>query len=335
MSRRAGAVVGIALLAVGFACTPGKHAPPTPRPETTVQLPATARVERPTSSATAPSSSAPAPTPVPTPLALGGSPGCATPFPAGDTVDSLVTSNGPRGYRLHVPPRYDAKRGTPVVFNFHGSNRSAYDQESYTGLWRIADRETFILIGPEGLGGEWDIDEYYADDVAFVLALLDRVSAQLCVDQTRVYATGFSNGAEMASLLGCRAPQLFAAIAPVSGVEYDYNCGPEELPVLSFQGTDDHNVYFDEAPPAMEQWATHNRCAETLTETRLSASVVRQSYDGCGVDDVILYIIEGGGHTWPGADDDAGGSGGIGFTTHEINANDVIWKFFAGHRRKP
>ena len=341
MNCRAGGILGIALLAGGLACTAGGNDAPTPRPEPTAQLVATTRVERPAPTATtAPTATpTPAPTPAPTPVALHSSPGCELAIPVGDTIDSLLTTSGPRSYRLHVPLHYNPSQATPLVFNFHGSNRSAYDQESYTGLWQKADAETFILIGPEGTGGEWDIEGYYADDgvddVAFVLAILAHVSDQLCVDATRVYATGFSNGAEMASLVGCREPEVFAAIAPVSGVEYDYNCGVTELAVLSFQGTDDYNVYFDYAPPAMEEWARHNHCAGTISEERLSASVVRQAYDGCDAAEVILYVIEGGGHTWPGAPDDAGGSGGIGFTTHEIDANDVIWKFFADHQRTP
>ena len=45
-----------------------------------------------------------------------------------------------------------------------------------------------------------------------------------------------------------------------------------------------------------------------------------------------FYTIEGGGHTWPGASDD---SVGVGATTHEINASELIWDLFGRIRREP
>ena len=42
---------------------------------------------------------------------------------------------------------------------------------------------------------------------------------------------------------------------------------------------------------------------------------------------VLLYIVEGGGHTWPGAADVAR----LGNVTQEIDATDLIWEFFEAH----
>lgn len=304
----------------------------------------------PTAPAATPTSAAPAaPTAQPSPPAFGqrgrvpsqpppfmSSAGCGMPASAGDSIETVEIGALPRTYRLHVPPTYRLRRATPVVLNFHGSNRTAAAQEEYSGLWRVADRAGFILIGPESPWGEWDIGGWEAggdaDDLAYVQAILAQVSARLCIDPARIYATGFSNGAEMASLVGCRMADVFAAIAPVAGVEFDEDCGERPMPVLSFQGTEDYNVFFEDAPPAMADWAEHNGCGAAISVKPISASVRREAYDGCGTADVVLYIIEGGGHTWPGAADDAGGVGGIGFTTHDIDANDLIWQFFSAHR---
>ncbi len=265
--------------------------------------------------------------------------GCSGNRAAGDFYETLVTAAGDeRAYRLHVPSKYRSNKSTPVVFNFHGYGRSAEEQESYSQLVPIADRETFILVTPEGSGypPAWDIVGVYAengiDDVAFVAELLDALEAKLCVDTARVYATGLSNGAEMAAQLACTLPHRFAAVAPVAGVVYQ-GCDGGALPVVSFHGTEDWNVPFEFAPPAMSDWAAHNGCdlAAGVEVVQVSEHVSRESFLGCGAAPVVLYVVDGGGHTWPGAEDDAGGAGP---TTHEINASELIWEFFRA-RPKP
>lgn len=266
-----------------------------------------------------------------------GTEACGTDFGPGDSVQYVLTGGNWRSFLLHVPAHYQSTVPSPVVFSFHGYGRSASAQHEYTDLWQLADSAGFILIEPEGWGSpqEWDLagDYYYdgIDDLSFTTDILQEIDSQLCVDSSRIYATGFSNGAEMASLVGCRLGNVFAAVAPVSGVEYDGDCVDRPVPVLSLQGTDDWNVPFDDAPPAMADWASHNGCSDTQTTTAVSASVTEQPYDGCANADVVLYVIDGGGHTWPGAADYAGENGGVGFTTHEIDANELIWKFFAAH----
>jgi polyhydroxybutyrate depolymerase len=105
------------------------------------------------------------------------------------------------------------------------------------------------------------------------------------------------------------------------------------VPILALHGTDDYNVPFESARPAMADWALHNGCAADIVTEQISEHVSRESYSGCGANAVVLYVIEGGGHTWPGAEDDAP-HGGAGPTTHEISASELIWSFFAAHARK-
>ena len=45
---------------------------------------------------------------------------------------------------------------------------------------------------------------------------------------------------------------------------------------------------------------------------------------------VQLVTVEGGGHTWPGADIDSGGTGQP--TTQTIEAHELIWDFFRTQR---
>lgn len=256
---------------------------------------------------------------------------CGSSSTAGDFVETV---DG-RSYRLHVPASYSPNVPAALVVNFHGYDRTAAEQEQYSGLVPVADRQGFILVTPEGSGSPqgWDVVGVYAedgvDDVAFTSALVQQVRSQLCIDSARIYAIGISNGAEMASQVACDVPETFAAVAAIAGV-INQDC-TTPVPVVAFHGTADENVLFDWAPAAVEAWATTNGCSLTAQTTPISEHVELVAYHGCTSGaDVAFYIINGGGHTWPGAADD---SGGVGPTTHEISASEIAWQFFAAHPR--
>ena len=264
----------------------------------------------------------------------GGSGGCGTAQHGGDMIASVQSPDGDRSYRVHLPSGYNPSRPTPLVVNFHGSSKTALEQETYSGLVPFADREGFILVSPEGSGQpqEWEVVGVYGgagiDDVEVTRKIVEATRAALCIDPRRIYATGHSNGGEMASQVGCYLSDIFAAVAPVSGVVYQ-GCDGRPMPVISLHGTVDYNVPFATARPAMAEWATHNGCSTEQEIVPVAEHVWRESYRGCGGADVVLYVIDGGGHTWPDAADNAGG---VGPTTHEVSANALIWQFFASHR---
>ncbi len=248
-----------------------------------------------------------------------------TACPAGATTGlsvKMMTSSGiERSYRLYVPSSYDASAPVAMVLNFHGLGGSGQQQERGSGFIDIAEREGFVLVSPDGTNspkrwyiyGKWE--RGYVDDFAFVDDLIDEVSASVCIDPARIFATGMSNGAGLSSLLGCENDRI-AAIAPVAGSPYSAylcrNAGP--VPVIAFHGTDDTLVPFDggnggrlglPVTPVrdnMRDWAEHNGCDMTLQTERIAEDVVLERYTNCDEGaDVLLYVIEGGGHTWPGA----------------------------------
>src|SRR5437016_14615506 len=58
---------------------------------------------------------------------------------------------GERAYIVHVPPRAGAKP-LPVVINLHGGGGNAENQQRYSGMDRVADREHFLVVYPDGTG---------------------------------------------------------------------------------------------------------------------------------------------------------------------------------------
>jgi len=275
--------------------------------------------------------------------------GCGQPLPTGvalgrTTIRTMTSGAIAREYRLHLPPGLSMAKATAVVLNFHGLGSNAVQQEAYSGLVPVSDREGFILVTPDGTGTTraWAALASIptgVDDVLFTKDLLDRIQADLCVDTARVYSTGMSNGAFMSSRLACVLSDRIAAIAPVAGVNFPLEPCGTPVPVLAFHGTIDRTVPFEAglifgvlpyagARTYASDWASYNHCAVSPDVEKISESVARENFSKCSGADVSLFVVKGGGHTWPGASIEIGRPGE---TTKEISAAEEIWKFFAAH----
>ncbi len=268
----------------------------------------------------------------------------AKPHAVGDSNETLPSGGLERTYILHVPPQYDGTRETPLVLNLHGFGSNARQQAIYSGFPAKGDHEGFIVVTPNGTGApqHWNYPGLPGtDDIAFIRELLDRLESDLCIDAKRVFVSGMSNGAAMSSFVACAMPDRITAIAPVAASVFARTCpGVGAIPIISFRGTDDFCVPFEggtsqcgqqfpvvAAKDAMKSWAEHDGCSMTPAEQQFSANVDTIAYSECADDTaVVLFIIKGGGHTWPGAIDVPR----LGATTHEVNATDEIWQFFVG-----
>jgi len=271
---------------------------------------------------------------------------CGSAHGAGQTAESFTFQGQARTYQQYVPRGYDGRTKVPVVFDFHGYGSSAAQQMVYGDFRPLADRDTFLVVAPDGQGGSRHFnltgEAGLQDDVAMVGALLDHVEATFCVDTTRVYATGMSDGGAMSSVLACKSPDRFAAFAPVAVMIFVPGCGGQrDESIVSFMGTADPVVPFNggrisccgnatigAAPDTMASWAAHDGCNATFAEEGLGSEVRRRTWSGCkNGSSVVFYIIDGGGHTWPGSIPIRT----LGLTTQQINASDLIWTFFKAH----
>ena len=235
---------------------------------------------------------------VETRAATAAAPACPSGAPAGLSIETMASGGGERSYRLYVPASYDASAPLPLLLNFHGFGSSAAEQERYSGFIDVAEANGFVLVTPDGTNNpqRWYIygrlEPGYVDDFAFVDALIDEVSASVCIDQSRIYAAGISNGGAMSSLLGCNVERI-AAVAPVAGAPFsDASCaGDGSVPVIAFHGTADDVVPFDGGAGGrlglpitpvrenMRDWAAHNGCDLTLQSERIAPDVVLERYE--------------------------------------------------------
>ncbi|MRK00760.1 hypothetical protein GEV27_04420 [Aeromicrobium sp. S22] len=275
--------------------------------------------------------------------------GCTTarPLPAGDTDRSIVVGGRERSYLLHVPPGYRPTERTPLVLMFHGLGGDPRTVLESTEMGVMADKANAILAVPLGRGkpSQWHFRSPTSNprsDLAFVRALVKQLKKDACVDSSRTYAAGFSNGSALTLALACDASTQFAAYAAVSGPYYEPQCA--EAPpasIVYFHGTADTTVPFKGAntvighlPPVndiMSQWAKHDRCPSDGATTRATSTVRHFAWAGCeDGTSVEIYAVVGGVHGWPG-----GGPMSPGRTSRTkdspVDATALIWKFFAQH----
>ncbi|MDQ7842789.1 MAG: PHB depolymerase family esterase [Armatimonadota bacterium] len=283
----------------------------------------------------------------------------------GASVSRTIDIGGVRRtFLLYVPPALPAGRAVPLVFVLHGGGGTGRRMERF-GFNVLADRHGFLVVYPDAWERNWNdgrgdphirAQAEGIDDVGFIAALITRLSTEYPVDPRRVFSTGISNGGFMSQLLAARLSSRLAAIAPVAAgmaPAVAASLHPERpVSVLVINGTDDPLVPYEGGPVArnrgetisteeiIRKWAAANRCpgppeVSALPETAPTdgTRVKRTAYTACAEQTaVVLYTIEGGGHTWPGGPQYLPRAI-VGRVSREINATEVIWQFFAAHPR--
>jgi polyhydroxybutyrate depolymerase len=295
--------------------------------------------------------------------------GCSLshPVPPG-TTDELLAAGGDNGaYVREIPPRYSGRTPLPVVIDLHGYEEPATLQVQLTQLGTYGDSHGFITITPQVAAPvpQW-ITTLGGKDLAFIGGLLHTIDSTLCVDRNRIFVTGYSNGAFLASSIACQFASQVAAVAPVSGIEDPPGCHPSRpVPVVTFHGTADQFVSYNgglgpaalklpatngskenigqqlgsgapqrtgpSIPAITALWAKRNGCASKPTDHTIASDVTLIAYSCPNGNDVELYRIAGGGHTWPGSELSKSIAAAVGKTTFSISANKIIWNFFQDH----
>jgi polyhydroxybutyrate depolymerase len=280
----------------------------------------------------------------------------------GDHKRTITVDARKRAHLIHVPAGYDSKKPTALVLALHGALMDAKMMEELCGLSKAADKHQFIVVYPNGTGPggfmqTWNagafpgnLNKNSADDVAYIGKVLDDVESVLNVDKKRVYAAGLSNGGMMVYRLAGELSGRIAAIASVAGSMVVEKYEPKRpVPVLHFHGTNDGLVPFygpdkkKETPASLrfrsvdetiQTCVKANGCGAKPVMTDLDTKdeqvkIVRKEFSNCkGGAEVVLYVIENGGHTWPGRWTPPF----LGLTTRNFSANEVMWEFFKKHK---
>ncbi len=286
-----------------------------------------------------------------------------------ESVD--ITVNGfRRTYLVHVPTGYRPDTALPLVVVIHGAFDTAEGIERVSGFSRVADREGFVVLYPNGAGIFGFLQHWNAghccgkaaedgwDDVGFVAAAIEEVCARLKIDRDRVFMTGFSNGGMLVYRFAAERGKLLAAAAPLAAslggrasAEVPEWRIPEPvtpLPLLVMHGLADDDVRYEggvsrhrggtrtylPVEESVQFWVGRNGCGPDPVSRQLYGDKVSvKTWSGCrNGADVALYLLEGWGHVWPGA----------GFTAalaaddplRGFDAAEIIWGFFKSHPRR-
>ena len=237
-----------------------------------------------------------------------------------------------RPYDVYAPSGYDPRVPTPLLVMLHGYSGSGPSQESYYfDLIPLSESNGFLYAFPNGtidaIGNRfWNAtdaccDFYHTgvDDVAYLAALLDDMSAAYNVDPKRVFAIGASNGGYMVHRLGCDLAARFAAIVSVSGAQWNdptrcpaadrvsvVEIHGDQDPTVAYDGGTSYGVAYPGAATTVATWAAKDGCTGALTDTGATLDLASEiagaetqvaAYGGCppGID-VQLWTIRGGGH---------------------------------------
>jgi poly(3-hydroxybutyrate) depolymerase len=240
-------------------------------------------------------------------------------------TNTIAINSTTRSYIITVPLNII---NPALVINMHGLGSNASKQQLNTQFDKIAQRERFIVVYPDGLNNTWDATG--DNDVSFISTLIDTISAQYAIDLNRVYATGMSMGGFMSHRLGCALSNRIAAIASVTGLNSSSNnCSlTRSVPVLQIHGTSDKVVFYSLVATTIKGWVNRNGCPLTpqITEPYPSTnpnSKVRKDYYGPGNNnsEVILLTVNGAEHEWVGSTDQ----------NSDINASEEVWAFLKTH----
>lgn len=260
---------------------------------------------------------------------------------AGTAEYSLESNNETRRYLIYTPTDYDPSALTPAVLVLHGFINTPEQIQMFSRMDEVADANNFLAIFPQGtrVPLRWNAaatpdGESFSDDVQFIDDLIDVLIEDHCADRNRIYVSGLSNGGGMTQRLACELSDRLAAFGGVAGAYPPIagGCDPTRpVPLIAFHGTADRIVpYLGSGNfPAIEAWAAawaeRNGCAPEPEAIPVTEAVSGVRYSGCDEDvEVILYTIDGGGHTWPGGT----AIPFAGTTSEDINASETMWRFF-------
>lgn len=267
---------------------------------------------------------------------------------------------------VHLPRDFNPAIKYPLLVVLHGAFSTAEIMEEETGFSRIADREGFVVLYPEGMGIFGFLQHWNAghccgkaaqddlNDVGFIRECIDKASEFIQIDEKKVYMTGFSNGGMMVYRYASERTLDLAAISVLGASIGGRPTGDEPiwipespsvpLPIMIVHGMADTAV-----PPeggispkkggtreylpltsSIDFWLSANRCEPTFDEkTSYSERVTMREWSRCEEGSAVqANYIENWSHRWPGP-----------FFTNtdpELSTFDIsedIWEFFKQYSR--
>ena len=254
---------------------------------------------------------------------------------------SMTYDNENREYLIYIPSSYDPNSATPILLAFHGFGGYSQYFINTADFRSLADQFNFIVVYPQGLvcgdGTTWNThppggdNKCSQDDIGFFAALLNEISGNYNIDSSKVFLTGYSNGADFSYSLACYQSSLVTAIAPVSGLMPMVNASSECQPshatsVMIFNGTNDYSRpyngiagYMMSVDQTVAYWSQYNN-TDSSPQTNIVGDIENYTYlNGDNNTTVDLFKIVNGGHYW------------FNLSYNGNSIEELMWNFFSSY----
>jgi poly(3-hydroxybutyrate) depolymerase len=232
--------------------------------------------------------------------------GCGKPHTLQNGTITITFNNASRKYILRVPDGYDQTHPYRLVLAYTWSGGTAAQVVSANYFtFATQDSKNTIFAAPDAADGA---GTWSNGDVALTDAILTQLEGDLCIDERRVFATGFSFGGGMAMALACTRADVFRAVAFFSGADLTNSC-PTTLtkPIAYYasQASEDANGLSTTSPITGEykqaQFAALNGCTAVPSSTTYPAAGQPHTctiYKGCSAGHPTEYCVFNGPHGW-------------------------------------
>jgi dienelactone hydrolase len=159
----------------------------------------------------------------------------------GELVDAVHCQRAPgQSYALYLPTAYTPQKKWPIVYAFDPGADGARPVRLYK---EVAEKYGYILAGSN------NSQNFLADEVGkAVQAMLSDTEERFALDPRRIYTTGFSGGARVATMVALRCSDVCKIAGVVaSGGTYPANINPSEKDsFLYFMGLGDTDFNYPE-----------------------------------------------------------------------------------------
>jgi predicted peptidase len=179
-----------------------------------------------------------------------------------------VDRNREMPYLLWLPEGMEhGDEDHPMIVSLHGTGPTEYSPEfvmSYglPAVLAVGEQPEgfeFVVLAPQGLDG---VDWWSAGQPEEVNEIVDEIAAEIPIDTSRIYVTGFSTGGQGAWHLAARYPEKYAALVSVGGsgfrstdgVVTEASCRLSPVPIWAIHGEDDLISVHDIIRTEVEDW---------------------------------------------------------------------------------
>jgi poly(3-hydroxybutyrate) depolymerase len=231
--------------------------------------------------------------------------GCGNPRTLQNGTINIMFDNASRKYILRVPDNYDNTHPYRLVFAYAESGASAQSvaDRNYFTMAALDTMKTTIFVAPDAANG---MGSWSKSDVDLTDDILAALEEDLCIDKTRIFATGFSFGGAMSLALACTRADVFRGVAFFSGADLTGSCtGTLTKPIAYYASQASGDSSGDPMPSSgrvkQAQFAEVNGCMPEPTATTFPAAGQPHkctTYQGCSAGHPTVYCVFDGAHGW-------------------------------------